>query len=132
MNGDKFVVDTDFALHYINRTPVAGQFIKERRKADFYVSVVTRIEMLSYHALELEDEIAIHHFLEDVTVVPLTEELEKAVVSLRRATRRKLADSIIAATAVRLGATLVTADKRLAKTTYPGLKVERVVLENHA
>ncbi|MDL2317062.1 PIN domain-containing protein [Desulfovibrio sp. OttesenSCG-928-A18] len=68
-----------------------------------------------------EEETFIVYLLGDVTIVPLNPDVEEAAIRLRRATRRKMPDAIVAASAVVSGATLVTCDRELAATDFPGL-----------
>ena len=127
MNGEKFVLDTDVTINYLKKTEVAFRFVREKPDAEFYVSVLTRMELLSYHGLSAEEENHIYRFLNIVSTLPLNDEIERTAIALRRQTRRKLPDAVIAATAVRLGATLATVDEQLSKTEYPGLRAIRIV-----
>ena len=44
----------------------------------------TEIELLSYPLLHTEEEIDIHEFLKDVTVVDLNQAIKEAAIKLRR------------------------------------------------
>jgi predicted nucleic acid-binding protein len=90
---------------------------------DRFISVITRIELLSYHLLSEEEAELISRFLDNVTVIPLTAEVEHGAIAFRRVTNRKTPDSIIAATALVLDADLVTADPHLTKLAFPGLRL---------
>jgi predicted nucleic acid-binding protein len=94
-----------------------GLFVEHDR----FISVITRIELLSYHGITAAEETEIRAFLEDVTAVPLFEEIEQTVIAFRRAQQRKTPDSIIAATALALDATLITIDPHLLNASWPGL-----------
>ena len=106
--------------------------LKEKRKLselrdffvehDRFISVITRIELLSYHGITAAEEKEIKAFLEDVTVVPLLEEIEQTAIAFRRNQQRKTPDAIIAATALVLDATLITIDPHFLKATWPGLQ----------
>jgi predicted nucleic acid-binding protein len=60
-------------------------------------------------------------------VVPLTEEIEEEAIKIRRDVKLKLPDSIIAATAVKLGAVLLTNDDEFVKKPIPGLAVQAII-----
>jgi predicted nucleic acid-binding protein len=62
-------------------------------------------------------------FLDAVRIVPFNLAIQDETVSIRRAGRLKLPDAIIAATAVKLGAVLLTADEHFERLDYPGLCV---------
>lgn len=87
-----------------------------------FISVITRIELLSYHGITVNEEEHICHFLEGVTIVPLLDEIEETAISFRRVCKRKTPDSIIAATAIVLDAAIVTMDTHLLTANWPGLQ----------
>jgi predicted nucleic acid-binding protein len=91
----------------------------------FFASVITEMELLACPNLRPEDEQAIRSFLKDVTVIPLVDSIKDEATAIRRFGKPcpKLPDAIIAATAVLLGATLVTDDAKLLKLDWPGLQV---------
>jgi predicted nucleic acid-binding protein len=91
-------------------------------EAGRFISVITRIELLSYHGITAAEEDRIRQFLEGVTVVPLLDEIEQTAISFRRARKRKTPDSIIAATAIALDAALVTMDSHFLTAAWPGLQ----------
>jgi predicted nucleic acid-binding protein len=90
----------------------------------FFVSVITEMELLSCPNLTPADEQAIRAFLKDVTIIPLTDGMKDEATAIRRCGKPcpKLPDAIIAATAVLLGAILVTDDAKLLKLDWPGLQ----------
>ncbi|MDR3300933.1 MAG: type II toxin-antitoxin system VapC family toxin [Spirochaetaceae bacterium] len=86
-----------------------------------HISVITELELLSFSKLDSAAESIILRFLSDLTVMPLTDAIKQKTIAFRRSTNRKLPDSIIAATAIVLGATLITRDNDLLKANFPGL-----------
>jgi Predicted nucleic acid-binding protein, contains PIN domain len=122
MNG-RLLLDTNFLIGYLGEKEHLLNFLnRDYPHAATYASVVSKLELLSYHALSEEDEAEIESFLSNIAIVPLDEEVQKATVMFRRATRKKLPDSIVAASAITVGATLVTCDRELAAASFPGLK----------
>lgn len=126
MNGDKLLLDTNTVLGYLRGADAVVSFIEERPSSQSFISVITRMELLSFHGMDTEEESVINGFLDDVTVVPLNDEVESTAIALRRVTRRKLPDAIVAATAVYLDALLVTGDGPLAGTLYAGLRTVEI------
>ncbi|MDR1109430.1 MAG: hypothetical protein LBP92_01735 [Deltaproteobacteria bacterium] len=53
--------------------------------------------------------------------MPLGEKVKSVAIALRRSTRQKLSDAIVAV-AVAVDVVLVTSDRRLAKQGWPGLR----------
>jgi predicted nucleic acid-binding protein len=86
-------------------------------------SVITRIELLSYPGISKGEEEGINRFLDDLTVVALSEDIINNVITMRRATNIKLPDAIVGASALTLGATLITGDQRLKNLKWPGFQV---------
>jgi predicted nucleic acid-binding protein len=77
------------------------------------VSQITRIELLSFHKLTLDEKLKIDALLGSVVVLLLDDQIEATTIELRRRARLKLPDSIIGATAQVHGLTLLTLDERL-------------------
>ena len=123
MNG-KLLLDTNVVLGLLKGQKADVAFLRKHADYSLYVSVITRMELLSFHSLGKEEEDAIQEFLDAVVVIPLSKDVEDVSINLRRATRRKLPDSIVAASAVVSGAILLTNDRELATTAFPGLKTQ--------
>ncbi|MDD5461133.1 MAG: type II toxin-antitoxin system VapC family toxin [Methylococcales bacterium] len=97
------VLDTNAVLYFL-----AGRLSEPLPQADFYVSVITEIELLSYPLINREYEIEIRDFLNDVTIINLTEKIKQSAIAFRRQYRLKLPDALIVATAYNLNAELFT------------------------
>ncbi len=108
--GLKRLLDTNIVLYHL-----AGRLAQPLEPADYYVSVISELELLSYPGLNPEAENRIQSFLGDVTVVQLTQDICKSTIELRRRNRIKLPDAIIAGTAKTMNAELVTNDENLLK-----------------
>ncbi|CAN5773104.1 hypothetical protein BH20VER1_BH20VER1_12450 [soil metagenome] len=77
-------------------------------EAEAAVSIVSRIEALGFPELSPGESDAIESALQSLPVLPLTDAIAERAIALRRQRRMKLGDSIIAATALAIGAELVT------------------------
>jgi predicted nucleic acid-binding protein len=102
------VLDTNAVLYFL-----AGRLVEPLPTADFYVSVITEMELLSYPLLKTSEEAEIHDFLTDVTIIDLKREIKHYAITLRRQYRLKLPDAIVSATAKYLDAILFTNDLKL-------------------
>jgi predicted nucleic acid-binding protein len=92
-----------------------------------YVSVINRIELFAKPDITDGEIQEINAFLADTTVIPIGEAIEEETIKLRRANPAiKLPDSIIAATAIVMGATLLTDDPQLKKLVWPGYTVQAI------
>jgi len=106
------LLDTNVVLYLLG-----GQLKEQLPSGTYFVSVITRMELLSYPSLDSRSEKQIRDFLGDVIVIGLTEEVEERAVQLRRQERLKMPDAIVAATALVLGAELLTNDKKLQRVS---------------
>jgi predicted nucleic acid-binding protein len=68
------------------------------------------MELLSFHGITAEEEAQLRWIINETTVIPLNSTVEDIAIQFRRATRCKLPDAVVAASAVAVGATLVTND----------------------
>jgi predicted nucleic acid-binding protein len=91
------------------------------------VSVITKIELLSYPKLTITEEQQIRLLLKKrFTVVPIKKKVELIATLVRSKTKLKLPDSIIAATAISKNALLISGDDNLLKLKWPGLSVQAI------
>ena len=82
-------------------------------EGNYYVSVITEIELLSYPLLDIQTEQKIRDFLAKLTITNLDEPIKTKAIQLRRQHTLKLPDAIIAATALTLKVPLFSNDLRL-------------------
>jgi predicted nucleic acid-binding protein len=75
---------------------------------DVAVSVITQIETLGYHQLSADEKLYLTEFFANVERLPVSEAAVEKAIALRQTRQIKLADSLIAASALAQGATLVT------------------------
>jgi predicted nucleic acid-binding protein len=119
MNGNKFVLDTNTVINYLN-DKITLPDIGEDRDIEFFISVITELELFSKPAITPEEEAKISGFLTDnVTVVDLDPCIKNETIAIRRATKIKLPDCIIAATSIVLEAILLTHDTDLLPLERP-------------
>lgn len=102
------VLDTNVALYYLG-----GRLINPLPAGQYFVSVITEIELLSYPNLSSEEEVLIRDFLTNFTVVALDSNIKELAIALRKTYRLKLPDAVVAATAKFLNAMLLTNDLKL-------------------
>jgi predicted nucleic acid-binding protein len=123
----KFVFDTNSAIYLLNGACFTGVDFND---AIQFVSVITRIELYAFPAITPEGELKIRNFLDSIFIVPLNDEVEAETIKIRRASKIKLPDCIVTATALTLGATLLTRDgdlvKDLEKLNLPELHIQRI------
>jgi len=75
---------------------------------DVAVSILSRIEVLGYHRLLPPERDLLEQLFAGITVLPVSDDIAERAVALRQQRRISLGDSVIAATALVEGLTLVT------------------------
>jgi predicted nucleic acid-binding protein len=126
MNGTRFVFDTCAAILLLKKDKRMFSLQQDLTDAQRYISVINRMELRAKPNITKEELKEIEVFLEYATVIPLTETIEEAAVEIRRATKLKLPDCIVAATSIVLGATLLTDDAQLKNLVWPGYSVQAI------
>ena len=119
-----YLLDTDFIINYFKGIfkGDARKFIDSVINDTTIISVITRMEILSWKSLNTKDEEIIKEFISDSTIFSLEESIINRTILLRKANRIKLPDAIIAATALVSNLTLTTRNISDFKN-IPGLKL---------
>lgn len=119
----KRLLDTNTVLYLL-----AGRLAEPLIAGEYFVSVITEMELLSYPLIEAEHEGQIQSFLSKVAVVELNSEIKRTAIEIRRVAGLKLPDAIIAATAMVIDAELLTNDRKL--QSIPGITVRSLALKD--
>lgn len=82
-------------------------------KHDYIFSIITEIELLSYHKLLDKDSEILQKALSNFTCIGLSDEIKNETINIRKKTNMKLPDSLIVASSIVEKAVLVTSDKQL-------------------
>jgi predicted nucleic acid-binding protein len=111
MNGTKYLLDTNAIIALLN----GDDTIEEKLQTAEWIgtSVLCIIEFLSFYALTANDKNLLQKLIQRIEVIPIENSLPELmqVALLRRQTRLKLPDAVIAATAIKHNARLITNDK---------------------
>jgi predicted nucleic acid-binding protein len=108
MSGNKILIDTNIAIYHLNGDKTLESILEGK---DIYVSFITAIELQSLTSLSRESETIIERFLSFVKVIHSNDQICKMASIVRRRTKIKTPDSIIAATSLYLNLPLLTSDK---------------------
>jgi len=125
----RFVLDTNAVIFLTKRNnAIPPDFEKELNDADLFISVISEIELFSKPGLPPDEEENLRAFLSDrISIIDLTDEIKKETTALRRTVKHKLPDCIVAATAIVLNATLLTADEKLLRLEWTGFNAKNIV-----
>lgn len=101
MEQQQYLIDTNAVIDYLgNKLPASGMdFMNTVIDAVPNVSVVTKIEVLGFNAPDPHYQL-LTNFINDATVLDLTNNVVEASIDIRKKHKTKLPDAIIAATAL--------------------------------
>ncbi len=120
--------------HYILDTNVIIYLLGDRLatslpEGHYSVSIITEIELLSFHLLSDTEERQIRELLQSIEKISLTDDVSRKTIELRRQNNKlRLPDAVIAATTIINNAILLTNDH--AFSSIEGLKSQAVKLIN--
>ena len=109
-------------MGYLIDTNVIANFTSEKfsgKAMDFLanvidetpnISVITKIEALSWHSALIQEEANIKSFVNYSNIIALSDMIVDECIIIRRNARMKTPDAVIAATAIVNGLTLLTSD----------------------
>ena len=117
------VLDSNIVIGLLNKTITALPVNNGCKIPQYFVSVMTQIEALAHPRATPETERDTRALLSTFQTIPLNDDVKDMTIKIRRASPSiKLPDAIVAATAVVLGASLVTQDSKLLALQWPGLQ----------
>ena len=103
----RYLIDTNAVIDYLdNKLPNNSANLIDR--TDTQISVITRMELLSWHKATSRQIQVLQEFINSSTVVGLEEKVILKAIDIRKNYRLKLPDAIIAATALANGFALIS------------------------
>lgn len=107
---DNYIYDTNIFIYHLNDDPKVRSYFNLNflAKNQIYFSIITEIELLSFPKLTANDFEAISSLLKKFTKLNLTEEVKDKAIEIKKYSKSRLADSIIAASAISYNAKLIT------------------------
>ncbi|MEI6414036.1 MAG: PIN domain-containing protein [Pseudomonadota bacterium] len=117
MSGTKFLLDTNVIIGLLKGHAASIALAEEAGLilGKAAVSQITRIELLGYPRLTVDEERDIRDFLNACEVCLLDESVEAETIRLRKIGVFKLPDAIIAATAIAKVMHLLTLDREISR-----------------
>jgi predicted nucleic acid-binding protein len=109
MNGKEILVDTNIFLYLLKGNDTLEEMLQGK---SIYVSFITELELLGFKDITAKEEKQIGELLNECRVVPMSDDIKEKYVEVRRKHRLKLADAVIAATAIVSYMPLITSDKQ--------------------
>lgn len=110
----KYFLDTDIIIDYlkgVEKTVISIESVLEEKDAIFFTSVIVIAELYSVRLDKNEREI-IEHLLKSIEVISVDYDMAIIAGALRARYKRGLADCLIAASAKKIGAVIVTRNQK--------------------
>lgn len=109
MEQQQYLIDTNVVIDYLGQKlpPSAMTFLNDVVDSIPNISIITRIEVLGFSTTK-ESYQLLESFMNDATVLDLTEDVANQSIEIRKTLKTKLPDAIIAATAMVYDLALIT------------------------
>ncbi len=113
MEQQKYLADTNAVIDYLGKKlPGKGMaFMNDVIDEIPNVSVITKIELLGFNGAEDYYQLLVD-FVNDATVIDLTDDIVERTITVRKKHKIKLPDAIIAATALVYKLTIISNNNR--------------------
>lgn len=110
----RYLIDTSIASKYMDGllSEKGFEFMDSVFEVESNISIITKIELLSWVTEEKSLFQQVEIFVEDSTIYQLSEEIALKTIQLRRKYKLKTPDAIIAATAIIHKLTVLTDNER--------------------
>lgn len=109
-----YTLDTNAIIYYIKGEPAVISVIEYifNNRSAVYISTITEAELFGFPGLSIDEEQKLEGFMSVVAIISVDSKIARIAASIRRNYHLKISDSIIAATALFTGTTLVTRNVR--------------------
>jgi predicted nucleic acid-binding protein len=108
MSGKEVLVDTNIILYLLGGSNTLQEYLQGK---EIFLSFITELELIAPKSISLQEEQKIIDLLSDSTIIPMNDRIKEKYIEIRKTYRLKLADAVIAATAIAYDLPLLTADK---------------------
>lgn len=109
MSGKEILADTNIILYLLKGNDTLEDLLQGK---DLHLSFITELELIGYRNITASEEQQIESLLAESFIMPLNVQIKREYVRLRRKYPVKLADAVIAATAIVMDIPFITADKQ--------------------
>jgi predicted nucleic acid-binding protein len=109
MNGANLLTDTNILLYLLSGDRTISNLLNQKK---VFISFITEIELLTFKELTHGERKIIKDLLSDCTIIGMHEAVKQKTIEIKRNSKLKIPDAIIAATSYYLKIPLVSADKQ--------------------
>ena len=117
---ERYLIDTNVIANYTSEkfSEKAMIFLSEVIDEMPYISVITKIEALSWRSDIIQEEYIVKSFVDSLNIITLSDMIVDECIAIRRNFKMKTPDAIIAATATVHDFTLLTSDTDFNRIPY--------------
>ena len=113
MNGtERYLIDTNILIYFLQGEEVAVSFLKNIIDGSLCISLINKIEVLSFPDISDNEEIEIKQFLLNFVTLNVDDLVAEETIRIRKKYKLKLADALICATSIVHDAVLVSRNER--------------------
>lgn len=112
MNGTKVFIDTNICIYLLNGDGDLSELLDQQ---SIFISVITEIELFSAKSLTEQEVKIIKEFVESVNVIDISALVKSKTIEVRKSSKLKLPDSIIAASALANNLPFISSDTAFGK-----------------
>ena len=109
--GIKYLWDTNITVYYLQQQfSISAEKFMDELLIEYQpaISVINEIELLCWKSHSEKDEIILRSFIQDAIIIELETSIKLKTAEIRKSTKLKLPDAIIAATAIEFDLILLT------------------------
>lgn len=107
MNGTDVLIDTNICIYLLKGNTTVSDLLQDQSIA---ISVITEMELYAFQDQSSESIKILDTFIESVTIVDIDHKVKFNTIKIRRDTKLKLPDAIIAASALSYDLPFISAD----------------------
>ncbi len=112
MSGKEILIDTNIILYLLEGSDTLEKALQGK---DVYISFITELELIGYSGNSKKREEQIAGLLSDCSIISMNTLIKEKFVEIKKQHGLKLADAIIAATAMAFDMRIITGDKQFRK-----------------
>jgi len=110
-----YLFDTNTVIYFLGKIALSDNALKQIDtfcSQGQHLSIITKLELLGYHFESEKNEESTKNFVSSSKIYQISPEIETETIILRKTTKMKLPDAIIAATAIVNNFALISANTK--------------------
>lgn len=107
---EKFLIDTNIIIYYLKDEIPEDHIerVEHILETSFHISTITKIELLGWQTIPLEEKRQLEEFLQSAHVIYIDKAIEDKAIELKQRKKLPIPDAVIGSTALVYNYTIVT------------------------